>query len=252
MKLEHVISASYGNDSMAMIQWAKEAGLENVTVVYCDTGWASPAWPARVAKCERLAEGMGFRVVQLQSMGMEALVEMKQGFPYHGAQFCTLWLKGLPFLEWIDNADPEQKAIVMVGKRRAESQDRADTPEWIESSDYHGGRRVWHPLYLHSDEERDALLGRAGVERLPHRSDECSPCVNANRPDLRRLGRFQRDRLARLEVKSGQTMFRAEKHGGAKGIEQVVKWAKYSPGQFKPGVDDLFMEDCGSPFGCGL
>ena len=100
--------------------------------------------------------------------------------------------------------------------------------------------------------DRDALLQRAAVEKLPHRSDECSPCTNANRADLRRLSGRQIGKLAALETETGQPMFRAAKHAGAQGIEQVIHWAKYSPGQYKPGMDDLFTAGCGSPFGCGL
>lgn len=250
-KPDFVISASYGNDSMAMIEWAHESGLQNVVVAYCDTGWASPWWKNRVSEGEALAQRLGYKTVQLQSMGMEALVRMKKGFPGNGQQFCTAWLKGLPFLQWIDEADPECKAVVMVGKRRDESEDRKDTPEWLDDSEYHGGRRLWHPLYLHSEAQRDALLNRAGVEVLPHRSDECSPCVNANRDDLRRLSQHQKFRLMALENEVQQPMFRAAKHAGAHGIEQVIQWAKYSPGQFKLGQDDLFITGCGSPFGCG-
>lgn len=251
-KPQFVISVSYGNDSMAMLQWAHEQGIENVVVVYCDTGWSAPGWETRVAEGEAVAHRFGFQFVQLHSMGMEALVKMKSGFPMHGQQFCTMWLKGIPFLQWIDEADPERKAIVMIGKRRQESEDRKNIPEWIDASEYHGDRKVWHPLYLHSDKERDALLTRAGIARLRHRSDECSPCVNANRGDLRRLSGRQIGRLEALESEVGQPMFRVAKHGGANGIEQVIQWAKYSPGQFKPGMDDLFIEGCGSPFGCGI
>ena len=249
--MDYVISASYGNDSMAMVQWAHEHGLHGVTVAYCDTGWAAPGWELRVAEGEALSKRIGFETVQIQSMGMQKLVHMKMGFPTHGMQFCTAWLKGIPFLQWIDKADPECKAVVMVGKRRDESPARRDTPEYVESSEYHGGRRLWHPLYLHSEGERDALLVRAGIEKLPHRSDECSPCVNANRDDLRRLSFRQKCKTAALEAHTGQPMFRAEKHGGAVGIDQVIEWAKYSPGQYKPGIEDLFEVGCGSPFGCG-
>lgn len=253
--MNFVISASYGNDSMAMIQWAYESGLNDVlndvTVAYCDTGWAAPGWGNRVSEGESLAARLGFATIRLQSIGMESLVRMKKGFPMHGQQFCTLWLKGVPFLQWIDEADPEHKSIVMIGKRRAESEDRKSTPEWIHASEYHGGRRVWHPLFLHTDDERDALLIRAGVTRLPHRSDECSPCTNANRDDLRRLAGRQIERLGALEAEVGQPMFRAAKHAGAQGIEQVIQWAKYSPGQYKPGIGDLFTGECGSLFGCG-
>lgn len=250
--MEYVISASYGNDSMALMKWAHEHGLRGVTVVYCDTGWAAPNWELRIAEGEALALRLGYTTVQLKSMGMEALVRMKKGFPGNGQQFCTAWLKGLPFLNWIDEADPKRTAVVMIGKRRAESENRKDTPEWVEQSEYHGDRKIWHPLYMHSHAQRDELLARAGVRKLPHRSDECSPCVNANRDDLRRLSAQQIRKTDVLEQETGQPMFRTAKHAGARGIEQVIQWAKYSPGQYKPGQEDLFVVDCGSPFGCGL
>lgn len=250
--MKYAISVSYGNDSKAMIQWAFEHGIKDACVVYCDTGLAAPGWDEQVGIGEALAKQCGFQTVRLESMGMEALVRMKSGFPMHGRQFCTAWLKGLPFLQWIDEADPERKSVVMIGKRREESEDRKDIAEFIDASEYHGERKVWHPLFMHSDIERNALLNRAGVEILPHRSDECSPCVNANRGDLRRLSGRQIGRLASLEKETGQPMFREAKHGGAYGIEEVVKWAKYSNGQYKPGQDDLFEIGCGSPFGCGL
>jgi tRNA(Ile)-lysidine synthase TilS/MesJ len=252
MSLEYVISASYGNDSMALMQWAFERGLKNVTVAYCDTGWSAPGWNARVLEGEAHAKRLGFNVVRLQSMGMEALVRMKKGFPGNGQQFCTAWLKGLPFLTWIDEADPDRTAIIMIGKRRAESEARKDTPEFIEASEYHGDRKVWHSLYLHTEKERNALLARMGVPVLPHRSKECSPCVNANRNDLRNLAEERIECVESLEGEVGQPMFREAKRG-AKGIRQVVAWAKYSPGQYNPAMDDIFEDEgCGSPFGCGL
>ena len=247
--MSHVISVSYGNDSIAMIQFAHEKGLKNVFTVYCDTGWAAPGWDDRVAQGETLAGIYGFTPIRVQSMGMEELVRMKKGFPGNGQQFCTAWLKGFPFLEWLEQNDPELEATVLIGKRRAESEARKDTPEFIESSEYHGGRKVWHPLYLHSHEERNELIKRAGFEVLPHRSNECSPCVNANRDNFRGLSEQQIQRVEALEAEIGQTMFRPKRFG-AHGIRQVVMWAKYSPGQYKEGQEDLFSEGCGSPFGC--
>ena len=113
MTMDYVISASYGNDSMAMIRWAIERELQNVVVAYCDTGWATPGWDLKVGAGETAAKAMGFETVRLQSMGMAELVRMKHGFPGNGKQqFCTGFLKGLPFLQWLDEADPECKAVV--------------------------------------------------------------------------------------------------------------------------------------------
>jgi 3'-phosphoadenosine 5'-phosphosulfate sulfotransferase (PAPS reductase)/FAD synthetase len=250
--MDIVISVSYGNDSIAMMQWAHERqalSAAHVAVVYCDTGWAAPEWEDRISQGEAMANKLGFEPLRLKSMGMEALVRMKKGFPGNGQQFCTLWLKGLPFLEWLEQNDQTRKAMVLIGKRRAESEARKDTPEFIDSSEYHGGRKIWHPLFAHSNEERNALIERAGFEVLPHRSNECSPCVNANRGNFRDLSEQQARKVEQLEAEVGQTMFRPDRFN-ARGIREVIKWAKYSPGQYKPGQDDLFTDGCGSPFGC--
>lgn len=244
----HVISSSGGNDSVALIRWAHERSLPNVTVTYMNTGWGAPGWQERVDRIGSLAVGYGFQVIQLQSIGMAALVRMKKGWPGNGLQFCTAHLKGLPFLQWIDDADPEGTAVVLIGKRRAESEKRKDTPEFIESSEHHGGRKLWHPLYLHTDEERNALLARAGEPVLPHRSLECNPCVNANRGDFLRLTPGEIERVNDLEVEIGKPMFRPKRFG-AMGIHGVITWAK--DGRNRADFEEE-AADCASSFGCGL
>jgi 3'-phosphoadenosine 5'-phosphosulfate sulfotransferase (PAPS reductase)/FAD synthetase len=243
----NVISSSYGNDSVAMIQWARETGLQDVTIAYCETGWSAPQWPARVARIEKFAQRFGFQTVRCPSIGMAELVRMKSGFPGNGLQFCTAHLKGLPFLQWIDEADPECKATVLIGKRRAESEARKDTPEFIENSEHHGGRKVWHPLYLHTDEERNALLARAGFDVLPHRSMECNPCVNANRGDFLRLTPGEIERVNDLEVEIGKPMFRPKRFD-ALGIHGVIAWAKQGRDR---GDHDAETSNCSDLFGCG-
>lgn len=244
----HVISSSYGNDSIALIQWAHETGLPDVTVTYCDTGWAAPSWPQRVERGESLAERYGFRTVRAQSIGMAELIRMKKGWPGNGQQFCTAHLKGVPFLQWIDEADPAGTAVVLIGKRRAESEKRRATPEFIEASEHHGGRRIWHPLYLHTDEQRNELLTRAGFEPLPHRSLECNPCVNANRGDFLRLTPGEIERVNDLEAEIGKPMYRPKRFG-AMGIHGVIVWAKHGRG--RANIEDE-AEDRASLFGCGV
>lgn len=243
----YVISSSYGNDSTALIQWAHERGLEGVTVAHCDTGWAAHNWAQRVEKGRALAVKYGFKVATCQSKGMEQLVRDRKGFPGNGMQFCTTELKIMPFLDWIDSVDPDCKATVLIGKRRAESNARKDIPETYES-EIHGGRTVWHPLCAHSDEERNELLMRAGVEILPHRSRECHPCVNANRQTFLSLTSGEIERVNALEVEIGKAMFRPKRFG-ALGIYGVIAWAK--DGRNRGSIEDEKAE-CASLFGCGL
>jgi 3'-phosphoadenosine 5'-phosphosulfate sulfotransferase (PAPS reductase)/FAD synthetase len=244
----NVISSSYGNDSVALIQWAHESALPDVTVAYCDTGWAAPYWPQRVERGEALARSYGFVTVQVKSLGMERLVQIKKGWPGNGQQFCTGHLKGVPFLEWIETADPTRSAVVLIGKRRAESEQRKNTPEFIESSEHHGDRKVWHPLYLHTDADRNALLARAGFDPLPHRSLECNPCVNANRADFLRLTPGEVERVNDLEAAIGKPMFRPKRFN-AVGIHGVMAWAK--DGRDRASIDEE-EAGCADLFGCGM
>ena len=248
----NVISTSYGNDSKALIQFAYEKGIDDVVCVYVDTGWASESWVEEIAKGEALAARCGFETLRIKpEIQFEELIVIKKGFPNQQYQWCTGILKGLPFLNWIDEVDQDNKYIVLVGKRREESKERANTPEFVKSSEYHGGRVLWHPLYLHDEKMRDDLLKRAGVEKLEHRSHECHPCVNANRDDLKMMNHKDIEKVNNLEIKVEKNMFRPARHNGAKGIVNVVEWAKR--GKYIEGVDDMFDDiGCGSPFGCGL
>lgn len=252
--VNYLLSASYGNDSIAMIQWAHERELNGVHVVYCDTGWSSDRWPERIESGEELAVKYGFTIHRTKpAMQFEDLMRKKKGFPNTKYQWCSAFLKGIPLDDFSISIDPDCMATVMIGKRRAESVERSDIPEFIDTSEYHGGRRVWHPLYLHSEEERNELVGRSGMPLLPHRSQECDPCVNANRGDIRRLTAERIIRVEALESDVGNTFFKPAKHGSAVGIREVHKWACSGRGKYLPGQDDVFGDQgCGSPFGCGL
>jgi 3'-phosphoadenosine 5'-phosphosulfate sulfotransferase (PAPS reductase)/FAD synthetase len=185
-------------------------------------------------------------------MGMEELVRMKKGWPGNAQQFCTMHLKGIPFLHWLDEADPTYQARVLVGKRRAESAARANTEEFVHNSEYHGGRILWHPLYKHTNEERDELVKRSGLPLLTHRSQECSPCVNANRNDFMLLTPEQIERVNTLEVEIGKPMFRPKRFN-TMGIFGVVTWARHGTVNKRlEAENDLFGGGCDGAYGCGL
>ena len=235
MSAPHVISVSYGNDSIALIQLAYERGLSGADVVFVDTGWSGEGWMDRVERAEAWASGLGFKTHRLHPiMPFEQLMVFKKGFPSQRYQWCSALLKVVPFLTWLDDVDPDGQAVVVLGLRRAESQERSKTPERIENSERHGGRDVWCPLFAHSDDDRNALLARAGFDPLPHRSMECAPCVNANRGDLRALSERDIQKVEQLESVVGKTMFRPARHNGAKGIREVIAWANSSPGKYDP------------------
>lgn len=242
-----VIFSSYGNDSCALIQWAHEAGLQDVTVAYSDTGWEADYWPARIIKGERWAQSLGFQTAVIASEGMENLARRKKAWPRGGGgkfQFCTQELKEKPALAWLDTADPDREAICMIGVRREESRNRSTFPEWTEESPRHGGRSLHAPLVTYTAAQRNELLARTPFDPLRHRSKECWPCVNARKAELRLLDPAALKRIAALEDELGingkgnaRVMFSPARHGNAIGIRAVVEDAKRNS-------DDIFAEMC--------
>ena len=232
--IEYVLFTSGGNDSVALVQHTHEKGLKNVAVAYSNTGWASSWWPLRMQRFKEWVESYGFVFYEIASEGMEALVDRKSAFPANGMQFCTTELKLKPAQQWLDGIDPEKNAVCMVGIRREESEKRRNWPFLIPDSENHGGRDLLSPLAGHTQAERNALLQRGGWKVLPHRSKECSPCVNLNRADGRILEEPEIERLERIERKTGLTMFRVKRFHGATGIREVVRWANSARGKYDP------------------
>lgn len=247
MRPHFVIFSSYGNDSVAMIQWAHEQGLENVVVVYSDTGWAANWWAARVLKMEAWVRSLGFRTSRTTSLGFRELALKKKGFPTQMYQWCSYILKIEPGERWLTENDPELRATCLVGVRREESQDRAAFPAYLLRSNSHGGRVMVAPMVDWTEETRDVFIRRAGVEPLPHRSMECSPCVNSNKKDIVALQEDDVVKAETLELEMHETLgltpkgkrrtlFRPHRHMGAVGVREVVKWAHSARGKYVPPV----------------
>ena len=252
---EHVLFASYGNDSVALIQWCHEKGLENIAVLFNDTGWAEPSWLERVATGEAWVRSLGMRAFRTECEGMEALVRRKKGWPFkQRGQFCTQELKRAPTIAWLDHHDPDREALCMAGIRRSESRHRATYPERIEDHPEYR-RDCWYPLVRHTDEMRDALVAKTPLPLLPHRSQECYPCINANKADLRLLSAERVAEIEAIELSMGytrngklRTMFRPAKVAGEIGIRGAWHWAHSEQGKHIKGQQPLF--DLGGGSGC--
>lgn len=256
MEAHYVIFSSFGNDSIALMQLARKNGLKNVDVAYSNTQWAAKWWPDRVAECADITRQLGWRFTEIPSEGFKNMVKRKKGFPRQGYQYCTGELKIIPALAWLENIDPERKAIVIVGLRQEESAARKDTPDFRANSPTHGGRMCLYPLARHTVAMRDDLIRDFGFEPLPHRSMECFPCINSKRSDLVLLSKDKEriEEIAAFEKEMGvgersgkkKTMFRPYRHQGATGIKEVIKWALSPRGKYDKNQDELFMVDDGT------
>lgn len=259
-----VIFVSYGNDSIALIQWAREQELTGVAVVFTDTGWMADGWLERVDRCENWVRSIGFTPYRTHSIGFRELARRKKGFPTQRFQWCSYILKIEPGQRWLEEHDPDARAVCLVGVRREESQDRANFPEYLLNSANHGGRVLVAPFAHFTAEQRDELIRRAWFEVLPHRSRECR-CINSNRSDMRRFTDADWQAVAGIEQEIGKPMYRPQRHMGAVGANEVRKWANSPRGQYRPpepvadaveledapDEEDFFGGSCDTFGGCG-
>ena len=226
--------------------WAHEWNLEGVVVVYSDTGWATVGWDARVVEKEAWVRALGFIPYRTKSIGFRQLARDKKGFPTQQFQWCSNVLKIEPGRRWLEENDPHKIAICLVGARHDEAKDktgsRATFPEYLVRSENHGGRMMLAPFVDYDSAARDAFLIRAGIEPLPHRSGECK-CINSNREDMRRFSVDDIAEIKAAEVEIGRNMFRPHRHMGAKGVDEVMRWAHSNRGKFVP---ELELDRCNS------
>jgi 3'-phosphoadenosine 5'-phosphosulfate sulfotransferase (PAPS reductase)/FAD synthetase len=233
--IRFVIFVSYGNDSVALLQWAHENDLQGVAVVFTDTGWMAEGWAERVERCEAWVRSMMFTPYRAKSIGFRRLAHEKQGFPTQQFQWCSYILKILPGQQWLEQHDPDARAICVVGVRREESEERRNFPEYLANSGNHGGRFMLAPFATWTEEQRNELIRRAGFDVLPTRSRECR-CINSNRQDMRRFTESDWQAIRDLEKEVGKTMYRPHRHMGAAGADEVRKWANSEKGQYVPPV----------------
>ena len=238
--IRFVIFVSTGNDGTAMCQWAYEQNLTDVAVVYTDTGWSAEGWSERVDKFETWVQSMGWEFHRTHSIGFAELARRKKGFPTQRYQWCSYVLKIEPGERWLAENDPDKIAICLVGVRREESQDRANFPLFLLNSENHGGRVMVAPMAQWNEETRNSYILRAGWDILPHRSRECK-CINSKKADIQRFTDKDREDIRSLENEIGRPLFRPHRHLGAKGIDEMIKWANSSHGGYRAARDSELM-----------
>ncbi len=245
----HIIISNYSRNSLALIRWAEKRALEDVTICYIDTGWSADGWLEYVAATEEILRRRGFGIRHLKSrVTFQGLVDIKRGFPSREHQWCSLHLKGITLLQWLDEADPECGATLLMAGRNSEGLSRRRIAEFVEESEYHGGRRVWQPLYDLDDAQRDRLLAELEGITPPARVGECAPCINSSPAELCRLSEAEIRRVEELEEELGVAMFGSSGELDENGIRAIIRRARQSA----PGDERRpFRYGCSAEFGCG-
>ena len=239
--MNHVISTSCGNDSVAMILRVAELREEAPDLfkddtwhaVYCDTGWAKDGWDKRVdmtkALCEELDIEFHVLVTDVRnkkrvssvdktfgvmddknSLGMLGLIRKNTMFPNLSMKFCTVGLKINAIGSFNERMGFDRlNTTQWVGLRREEGgrlgknspKDRSNTTSYEECSPITGFPVVYPIAYMTQEQEYE-LLTRNNVDIYPNRSDECYPCIfQSGKKDLAGLDDARVDLIEDMENK---------------------------------------------------
>ncbi len=247
-QMEHVIISNFGNDSVALIQWAIKQQLNSCHILSVDTGWSAPLWKTRVTQAQQWAE-QNETVVHIiePKVSFTQLMQTQGKFPSRKFQWCANFLKGLPILDWLDQYDPDYQATILLAHRRAHSLTNQHLQEHIEESEHYNDRPVWHPLYQHTDQQCEQLIAQTPLPLLRHRSLECDPCVNSDLPDVLRMDPETINKVSALEKNLQATLLDKAIYHGENDLRSAMKHIHKK----KTCARNLFDMGCGSAYGCG-
>lgn len=227
-KIKIVVQFSGGKDSQAcLIKACNDYGPENITAVFCDTGWEHKGTYHHV---NEIVKKLGVNLVTLRNNqvdGMIGLCERMKWFPDTSNRMCTVKLKVEPMIDWI--LDQDAHMIIIQGIRAKESAERAkfeeecqyfrdyfnvehkgklyrkrDVKKWCETHD----ASVLRPIFRWSGQEvidyilangqRPNPLYTKGAARVG-----CFPCIFARLNEIKLVARDQeyKQRVIDLENK---------------------------------------------------
>jgi hypothetical protein len=246
MSAHYIFTGNGGNGTVALLQWVYEQSIAG-EFIWVNTGFAHHSWLQRQEEIAEFATRIGLRFISIEATPLSQWIRARHSFPSIKFPWCASVLKGLPLNAWLDEHDSECMRTVVLAKARCLSRGLTDLPEFIAGDAKFGARRVWHPLYNHSQEDFLALITRANFPLLSHRALECDPCVYNTSNDFAHLSSTEIARVAALENEVQHTMFGEpiaslsnQKVSDTEGADTIA--LDYS----------AFDAGCGAPFGCGL
>lgn len=119
-----IVSWSGGKDSQACLIWAVEKyGANNVTAVFCDTGWEHEVTYRHV---DFICSAIQVKLITLKSKMYDGFVDLatkKKRMPSSKARFCTIELKIKPMIDFV--LDQSESLLIFQGIRADESNARS-------------------------------------------------------------------------------------------------------------------------------
>jgi hypothetical protein len=240
------IIANFGDDSIALIQWAYANNLTDVHILYVHTGWQAERWQFHCDKSCQWVKKLGFISHKLKpEYDFSRLVEARKFFPSQQFHWCAAFLKGITILQWLDENDENLEMTILLANRRSMSESQFDLPYEIKESERYDGRTINYPIYNYSKLMRDELIKKTPfIKPLGHRSLECQPCIHFIKQDVHTVSLSDIKRIQKMEGKLGKTMFEEPF------TEYLTK--RCNSDKLEQNYYDEFAKSCSWDYGCGL
>ena len=216
-KVKVIVQFSGGKDSQAcLIKACEDFGANNVTAVFCDTGWEHEQTYSHV---KEIASKLGVDLIILKNEsvdGMYGLCKRMKWFPDSQNRMCTVQLKIWPMIDWI--LEQNKHLVIIQGIRAKESAERAkfdvecsyfseyfddthkkrlyrkrDVKEWCKTHDASVLRPIFHWTaqqvidYILSHGQHPNPLYERGASRVG-----CFPCIFARLSEIKIVARDER------------------------------------------------------------
>lgn len=226
-KVKIIVQFSGGKDSQAcLIKACEDFGAENVTAVFCDTGWEHEQTYSHI---QNVVSILGVNLIILKNEaidGMDGLCKRMKWFPDTQNRMCTVQLKIYPMIDWILSQD--EHLIVIQGIRAKESAERAkfdvecsyfkdyldenykkrlyrkrDVKEWCKTHDASVLRPIftWSAQqvidYILAHGQRPNPLYERGASRVG-----CFPCIFARLSEIKIVAREERYKQRVIELEN--------------------------------------------------
>ncbi len=120
-----IVQFSGGKDSQAcLIKAVNDYGKDNVTAIFCDTGWEHPCTYDHI---KYVVENLGVQLITLRNEkvgSFQNLCKQMKCFPVASRRACTAVLKIEPMIDWVVNQN--DSLIIIQGIRAMESKSRSE------------------------------------------------------------------------------------------------------------------------------
>ena len=209
-KTIYVISISGGKDSKATLIVSlplllKVVKPSQIKVVFCDTGWEKDETMQEIESIKTKLQEFDIEFLTLKNPkypnGMIDLLIEKKAFPTRMVKTCTERLKMIPAVNYYKDLHKKGfEVIVLVGKRRDESDSRADIKDVEIQENKNWSFKIYHPIADWTETDVYSCLDETwGIPLIYFKGANRSGCDECFQATLKAISQMSEDKIQQME-----------------------------------------------------